>query len=109
MNTDKHRFYILERLKNKRPNGTRMNTDTHGSLLKGKRNGKTVRSLSKSPVPKVSFFGQAIPEIPPCPPFLKGGWGGFQRIVAQYKFAYQNVKSLQFSGIDKEREMDDET
>jgi hypothetical protein len=76
MNTDKHRFYILERLKNKRPNGTRMNTDTHGSLLKGKKNAKTVRSLSKSQVPKVSFSGQAIPEIPPSPPFSKGGLGG---------------------------------
>jgi hypothetical protein len=76
MNTDKNRFYILERLKNKRLNGRRMNTDTHGSLLKGKRNGKTARSLSKRPGPKVSFSGQAIPENPPPPPFSKGGLGG---------------------------------
>ena len=27
MNTDKHRFYIRKRRKDKRPNGTRMNTD----------------------------------------------------------------------------------
>jgi hypothetical protein len=36
MNTDKHRFYIRQRVKDKRPNGTRMNTDKHGSFLKKK-------------------------------------------------------------------------
>ena len=34
---------------------------------------------------------------PPSPPFSKGGLGGFQRIVAQRKFAYQNLKRLQVS------------
>jgi hypothetical protein len=28
--TDKHRFYIPKKLKDKRPNGTRMNADKHG-------------------------------------------------------------------------------
>jgi hypothetical protein len=28
MNTDKHRFYIRKRIKDKKLNGTRMNTDT---------------------------------------------------------------------------------
>jgi hypothetical protein len=36
MNTDKHRFHIRKKLKDKRPNGTRMNTDKHGFIKKFK-------------------------------------------------------------------------
>ena len=46
---------------------------------------------------KTSGFAQsyAPSRNPPGPPFLKGGLGGFQRIVTQREFAWQNVKSLQ--------------
>jgi hypothetical protein len=58
-----------------------MNTDTHGSFLKEGTDGKTVLWLSRTPVYKADSYRPAIPEIPPSPPFSKGGLGGFQRSV----------------------------
>ncbi|HEX7371556.1 MAG TPA: hypothetical protein VF372_01980, partial [Thermodesulfobacteriota bacterium] len=46
------------------------------------------------------FCSRAIPEIPPSPPFSKGGLRGFQRIVAERTFTLQNLKSLRVSSIE---------
>jgi hypothetical protein len=82
MNTDKHRFYWPKNQREK----TEGDTDEHGYTRiiaeEKNRNGKTVLQLSKTPVPKADFCSQAIPEIPPLPPFSKGGLGGFQRGVS---------------------------
>jgi hypothetical protein len=64
-----------------------MNTDRPGSFLKKNTKGKTVISLSKTPAHKADSYSQAIPEIPPSPPFSKGGWKGFQRFVAERKIS----------------------
>ncbi|MCX5915753.1 MAG: hypothetical protein NTX30_03600, partial [Deltaproteobacteria bacterium] len=71
MNTDKHRFYWPKNQREK----TEGDTDEHGYTRiiaeEKNRNGKTVLQLSKTPVPKADFCSQAIPELPPLPPFSK--------------------------------------
>jgi hypothetical protein len=36
----------------------------------------------------VDFCIRAIPEIPPRPPFLKGGWGDFGESLPKENFLY---------------------
>jgi hypothetical protein len=51
-----------------------MNTDKHGSLLEKKyQKRKNTNLVSNIPARRVDSYTQDIPEIPPSPPFLKGG------------------------------------
>jgi hypothetical protein len=43
------------------------------SLLQG-----SSRLAGPQPVTRIFFGTTALPEIPPCPPLLKGGWGDFR-------------------------------
>ena len=50
--------------------------------------------LSNTPSQRVDFCSRAIPEIPPSPPFSKGGWGGFQSLAFNIEFSVGNLESL---------------
>jgi hypothetical protein len=51
------------------------------------RNGKIVLPLSKPLVHKADSYSPAIPEIPPSPPFSKGGLGGISETRFPPKYA----------------------
>jgi len=58
------------------------------------RNGKTVLYPSKIPVHKADSYSQAISEIPPSPPFSKGGLGGISAMGLPIDMASQNYEIL---------------
>ena len=51
------------------------------------------------PVTRIFPIAAALPEIPLCPPFLKGGWGGgFQRRYGQKRFLGNSQDFLILTG-----------
>jgi hypothetical protein len=75
MNTDERGFWDN---KNKADHGTQKNTTRQS------RNPKQVMLLENS-----CSALWVTPEIPPSPPFSKGGLGGFQRRVSQSNILYK--------------------
>jgi hypothetical protein len=97
MNTDKHRFYVCKRPKEKRHIWMRMNTDTHRSFLrppfpKGSREKIERREAEASLV--------ALPRASPAPPFPRNL--NFLQLRGVTPYASRSMDLTKFKESDKQ-------